>query len=117
MANTTPSRSHTGITVRHGQRCETPSGGRCTCHPSYRPEVWSPRDGKKIRTTCRTLAQARAWRTSAKAELRRGVLRVPDPLTLAEAADSWIVGARAGAIRTRSGDPYKPSSIRGYEEA
>src|SRR3954454_11549766 len=116
MANTTPSRSHTGITVRHGQRCETPSGGRCTCHPSYRPEVWSPRDGKKIRATCHTLAEAKAWRRKATAEPRRGTLRAPHPLTLIDVADSWLVGARAGAIRTRSGDPYRPSSLRGYED-
>jgi hypothetical protein len=117
MAHAMPTRSHTGITVRHGRHCGVHRASRCTCRPSYRPEVWSARDGKKIRTTCRTLAEARSWRRKAKAELRRGTLRAPDPLTLTEVAHSWLVGARAGAIRTRSGDVYKPSSIRGYEEA
>lgn len=78
MAKATSSRGHVGITVRHGRRCRVRSGGRCACKPSYRPEVWSPRDGKKIRTTCHTLADARAWRSSAKAELRRGTLRASD---------------------------------------
>jgi len=117
MTYATSSRSHRGITVRHRRHCGVRSGGRCTCHPSYRPEVWSSRDGKKIRTTCRTLAEAKAWRRNAIGELRRNALRAPDPLTLAEVARRWRAGARAGAIRTRSGDPYKPSSIRGYEEA
>ena len=34
------------------------------------------------------------------------------PTTLDETADTWLDGARAGVIRTRSGDPYKPNAIR-----
>jgi hypothetical protein len=117
MAQTKPHKNHTGITVRHRRRCGVRSDGRCSCDPSYRPEVWSPRERKKIRTTCRTLAEAKAWRRNVMAELRRGTRPAPDPLPLGEVAQCWLVGARAGAIRTRSGDPYKPSSIRGYEEA
>ena len=50
-------------------------------------------------------------------EIRLGTRRASAPLTVAEAAEAWLTGARAGAIRNRSGDEYKPSSIRGYEEA
>jgi len=35
--------------------------------------------------------------------------------TLNDAAAVWLDGLRAGHIRNRSGDPYKPSAIRGYE--
>jgi integrase len=38
-------------------------------------------------------------------------------ITLREAADAWLAGAKSGAIRTRSGDAYKPSAIRSYETA
>src|SRR4051794_19429669 len=108
---------HPGINVRHATGCAAPDGGSCLCSPSYRAEVWSQRDGRKIRKTCRTLAEAKAWRADAMGELRRGTRRASAPLTVAEAADAWLTGARSGAIRNRSGDEYKPSSIRGDEEA
>jgi integrase len=39
------------------------------------------------------------------------------PTVLREFAEAWLVGARDGSIRNRSGDRYKPSTIRGYEQA
>ena len=44
-------------------------------------------------------------------------MRAPSRLTLREAAEAWLAGARDGAIRNRSGDRYKPSVVRGYETA
>jgi len=38
-------------------------------------------------------------------------------VTLAEAADEWIEGAKRGTIRNASGDEFKPSTIRAYEGA
>src|SRR5205823_11961043 len=32
-------------------------------------------------------------------------------------ADAWIEGAEEGTISNRSGDRYKPSALRGYEQA
>ena len=87
MAESRRSPGHVGINVRHARQCRVRAGGRCSCSPSYRAEVWSARDRKKIRTTCRTLAEAKAWRANAKAELRRGTPRMPDPLTLADWLD------------------------------
>ena len=37
--------------------------------------------------------------------------------TLADAAEDWLVAARAGIARTRSGETYKPSALRSYEQA
>src|SRR3954451_24901689 len=108
---------HPGITVRHATGCAAPEGGSCSCSPSYRAEVWSQRDGRKIRKTCRTLAEAKAWRADAMREVRLGTRRASAPVTVAVAAEAWLTGARSGAIRNRSGDAYKPSSIRGYEES
>ena len=84
---------------------------------SYRAKVWSSRDGKAIRKTFPTMAAAKAWRHDALVALERGTLRAPKPTTVAEAAEAWLDGARAGAVRNRSGDPYKPSVIRGYAKA
>ena len=36
---------------------------------------------------------------------------------LRQAAEEWLLAAEAGIIRTRSGDPYKPSAIRSYKQA
>jgi integrase len=46
-----------------------------------------------------------------------GGLRVPSATTFREAAELWLREASRGAIRTKSGDPYKPSALRGYEQA
>ena len=44
-------------------------------------------------------------------------MRAPSAITFGEAAALWLLGARAGSIRDRSGDEYKPSTIRSYEQA
>ncbi len=44
-------------------------------------------------------------------------MRAPTRTTLEEAADDWLAAAQSGIARTRSGDPYKPSALRSYEEA
>jgi hypothetical protein len=58
-----------------------------------------------------------AWRAETQAALHRGTLRAPNRTTLAEAAEEWLAAAQAGVVRTRSGDPYKPSALRAYEQA
>jgi integrase len=42
-------------------------------------------------------------------------MRAPSEATLRQVWETWLVGARAGTIRNRSGDAYKPSVLRGYE--
>jgi integrase len=44
-------------------------------------------------------------------------MRAPSQVTLRDAAQAWLVGVRAGSIRNRSGDRYKPSVVRSYEIA
>jgi integrase len=85
--------------------------------PGYRAQVWSPQDDAALRQTFRSLSEARAWRAEAQVQIRRGVLRASEPVTLAEVAETWLEGAREGRIRNRSGDRYKPSVLRGYEQA
>lgn len=106
---------HAGIEVRHGKRCRSRSGGACNCRPTYQASVWSAVEQKRIRKTFPTLAEARAWRSEAQTAIRRGTLRAPSQMTLLEVAEAWLEGARAGSIRNRSGDRYKPSVIRSYE--
>ena len=109
------SQAETGITIRHSRSCSTRLGDRCSCTPSFQAQAWSARDGKPLRRTFPTLTAARAWRQEAQVDLRRGRLRPPSETVLADAASEWLRLARAGVARTRSGEPFKPSSIRGYE--
>jgi integrase len=102
----------TGIRQRHGNGCTQPASG-CKC--PWQAEVWSPRDRKKIRKLFPTKGAAKSWRDDASGQVRRKELRAPTPITLDQAADAWLEGARTGLIRTRSGHPYKPSAIRSIE--
>jgi hypothetical protein len=81
------------------------------------PATWSRRDGKLIRKTFTTEAEALLWREDARVDLRRGVLVAPKPTTLRQVGDRWLKDAEKGNVRNRSGDRYKPSSLRGYEQA
>jgi len=112
-----PRRRPEGIVVRHSRSCASRSGRACDCRPGYQAQAFSPRDRRTIRKTFPTLADARAWRAEAQSALRRGTLRAPTRTTLSEAAAQWLEAARAGVVRNRSGDRYKPSALRAYEEA
>ena len=109
--------NHPGIEVRHSKTCPVAEGGRCACSPTYRAQVYSKRDGRTLRRSFRSLAEARAWRADAQVALRRGAISTTPAPTLAEASGAWLEGARSGAVRNRSGDVYKPSALRGYEQA
>ncbi|HZC13872.1 MAG TPA: tyrosine-type recombinase/integrase [Thermoleophilaceae bacterium] len=106
-----------GISLRHASRCRSRADEPCDCRPTYQAQVYSPRDRKTLRKTFRSLSDARAWRSEAQTALNRGTLRAPSRTTLAEAAEQWLSAAEAGIVRTRSGDAYKPSALRAYEQA
>jgi integrase len=74
-------------------------------------------DGKYIRKTFPTVAAARAWRQETQIAVRQGQMRGPTQTTLNQAAEEWLTAAEACAVRTRSGDPYKPSAIRAYRQS
>lgn len=107
----------TGIIKRHSRDCPSQNGGRCRCDGGFRAEVFSPRDGKKIRKTFRRESEAKSWRAEAKRALDHGALRAPTRRTLAESAMAWLDGAEQGEVRNRSGDRYKPATLRGYRQA
>jgi integrase len=106
-----------GIVVKHRAGCASQRGGRCNCRRVYQAAIWSARDAKRIRKHFDSLSDARSWRALSYGRLRRGELRAPSTITFAEAAALWLAGARSGSIRTRSGDAYKPSTIRSYRQA
>ena len=108
---------HVGIVVKHRAGCAAEHGARCNCRKVYQAAVWSARDRKRIRKHFDSLERAKIWRAESYGKLRRRELRAPSATTFGEAAEQWLQGVRAGSIRTRSGDIYKPSTIRSYEQA
>jgi len=100
-----------GVRQRHRRGCSRK--GRCKC--PWEAFVFSRRDNKKIRKTFATQAHARRWRDDAKLQVRNNAMRASTPTTVAQAAQTWLEGARRGVIRNRDGDPYKPSAIRSYD--
>jgi hypothetical protein len=75
------------------------------------------RERKTIRKTFHDLGAARSWRQESQVAIRKGLLRSPSQTTLSEASEQWLAAAEAGLVRTRGGDPYKPSAIRAYRQA
>src|SRR3954451_4864694 len=106
----------TGIRPRHRANCKTFSGGRCSCRPAWEATVGSGRTAK-IRRTFGSQAAAKTWRADALTKLNRGELAAAQSRKMREAATELIEGMHAGTVRTRSGDAYKPSTIRSYDEA
>ncbi len=106
----------TGIEIRHARGCPARDEGECSCTPSFQASAWSARDGKRIRRTFATVTAAKTWRSDAQAAIRKGTMRAPTATTLREAAAVWLEGAESGAVRTRSGEIYKASSLRGYAQ-
>jgi integrase len=114
------SRNAQGVEVRHAKSCASHGGRRCSCEPTHRAVVVVGRRGQERRRkskTFPTLAAALAWRRDALLAVEHGRLRATEPITLREAADRYTKGAADGTIRNRSGDLYKPSAIRGIEQA
>jgi integrase len=107
-----------GVLARHRKSCRAPEV-RCSCKPgpTYLAAVYDRRTGSKIRRSFTSLAEAKAWRHDAAVQLRKGTMRPPTRATLREAAEAWLAGARDGSVRTRGGDCYKPSTVRGYDAA
>jgi hypothetical protein len=108
---------HQGIEVRHSRSCRSRQDRACNCRPSYQASVWSRREQRRIRRTFPTLAAARSWRADAQVAVRTGALTSPSRTKLEDASERFIVGIKSGEILTSSGYAYKPSTIRGYEDA
>jgi integrase len=105
-----------GIRARHSRRCARPAGS-CCCKPSYQASVYDARSGKRIRKTFPTFAAAKGWQRDGVAAVARGELRMPTRATIADTAVGLVEGMASGAIRTRGGQVFKPSTVRTYEIA
>lgn len=117
MSKPKANRPPEGVRARHSKTCASRAGGRCDCRPTWQASVWINREQRRMCRTFPSLAAAKQWRREAMIAAERGMLRGASPLTVREVAEAWLEGAREGAIRTRSGDAYKPSAIRSYAQS
>jgi integrase len=120
-----------GIYPRHSRGCPASEGGSCSegerggCKPSYRAKVWDPRAKQSVfksfsvsdyGTHAKAIKAADLWRAELRtaAKTRRVAAST---LKLREAAEEFLAGAKAEppTVLNRSGSPYKPSVLRGYE--
>jgi integrase len=116
VTTTATKRKAGSIRARHTRTCTAPEDA-CSCRPSYEASVRDKRSGKKVRATFATEGEAEKWVRARLHEKDEGRLRTPSAVTLRAAAEAWLKGADAGQIRTRSGDVYKPSVLRGYRSS
>lgn len=110
----------TGIDLRHSRLCASGRGGRCSCVPTYRVRVDVPSAGGPRRQKTKSftkLSAAKAWRSDALRDARHGKLTAASPITFRKAAAEFVAGAQSGAVLNRSGERYKPSSVREIERA
>jgi integrase len=108
----------TGIRERHQRACATLAGKtRCSCAPSFEALVTLGKTGERRRQTFSSLADAKAWRVQMLAAKTQRRLRAPRSVTLRDASERFVEGMRSGTIANRSGEAYKPSVIRSYEQA
>jgi len=108
----------TGIETHHRKQCRSHEGRRCNCTPSYRAVI--KHDGKLVRSRrYRSKDAAVAWRRDAQTALAAGLR--PDgtgpKVTIAEHVDELLDGMRSGRILDRSGNVYRPATIRSYQQA
>ena len=103
-----------GIEVRHARSCASHAGRRCSCEPGYRVAAYDAPSRRKVSRTFRSLAEARLWRAGAQTQAAKGVRLTGTAQTLREAAETFVDGIASGAIRTRTGDRYRPSVVREY---
>jgi hypothetical protein len=101
-----------GLQQRHRTGCT--GKGRCEC--PWRASVFSPLDGRQIKKTFPSRAAALAWREDSRRAIRRRELRAPTGETLKEASDAFQRAASEGVARPRGGAPYKPATLRSFDQ-
>jgi hypothetical protein len=110
-------RSDEGIRERHTRSCKSKSSQPCSCTPSWEAFVYIAHEKRKLRKTFASVKQAKLWRAEQLTPASKGALRSPSTISVRKAAEAWIALAESGEIVNRSGDPYKPSALRGLAQA
>jgi integrase len=108
----------TGIEARHARTCASHprnGGGSCNCKPTFQAQVYDKHKRRPIKRTFATKTAAKRWRQDALVAMRAGDLSADRGPLLNDALDRWLDALQQGVEQTRSGDPFKPGTIRDYE--
>lgn len=87
-----------------------PSGG-------YQAQAWSPRERRRTSRTFSTLSAAKASKRDMEQGFARGTRSGASAPRLRDFAARWLADAMSGVLRTRSGEAYRASTLRGYRHA
>jgi integrase len=109
----------TGIRKRHSKPCASWQGGRCNCKAGYEAWVYISRERGRVTETFKRKEEAKAWREEALVAARRGSLQLAnrDPRSLAVALAQFVEDMKAGKVRPKQRERYKPSTIRSYDQS
>lgn len=120
-------RKSEGIEVIHSRNCRAKRTTRqsCNCQPSYRAQVWDKHlvnaNGKRgvlhKSKAFASKAEAVTWRDAMRMKVKAGEARVATKLTVKQACQEFMTDAIAGGVLNRSGDRYKPSVLRKYQQS
>lgn len=107
-----------GVQVRHGKHCKSTAGGRCNCTPTYQAHVWDSARRRRAFRRFATLSEAKLWRAEATVAVRSGTMRsATDTPLIGDELDDMIGRMRDGRLLNRSGERYKPMTVRTYAVA
>jgi integrase len=106
-----------GINLVHQKTCSNETTAVCDCDPSFQGQAWSKVHQRNLRRTFKTLEEARLWRQETIEALTDPTALAPGQAFFDLAAQTWLKAAKSGAVRTRSGTPFKPAALRSYEDS
>ena len=99
------------------KRDQLPAGISRRASGGYQAQAWSPVERRRTSRTFATLAAAKSWKRDMEQAFERGVRTGAQSPRLRAYATRWLADAESGAVRTRSGEVYRPSTLRGYRQA
>jgi integrase len=99
------------------KRDHLPAGITRRASGGYQAQAWSATDRRRVSRTFPTLSAARTWKRETEQAFALGARTGAQAPRLRDAAREWLDGAEKGAVRTRSGEAYRASTLRGYKQA
>lgn len=110
-----------GIEETHGKACAKRADPSRRCSRkgcSFRGYLYNPALATKSKMErgprFPSIDEAKTWRANRVKELELGLRRAPTSVTLEQAWTKWHNDAKAGVLLTRSGQVYKPKTLRSY---
>ena len=110
---------HERIRKLHSRNCPSNLGNECSCNAGWQVRITIPgRPGqasKRVSKTFKSQRDAIRWIYEQEALIEQGHTHSDEQTgSLVDAFNEWFDRAEAGAIATKRGTAYKPSTLRDY---